>query len=232
MPAVTLFACDFLPIIPSSVYVPLLDRLLFRHAFRGDSARRYALDERPAFGDLDDRLLAELDLAGARRLLDLGCGPGTFARAAAARHPGLTVIAMDPSRDFAGAWDGPAAPNVHRVQGWGEAIPLADASVDVAMCLSSIRHVRDRARTLRELRRTVRDRLVIVELDPDADAARIAAHADALGGPTLRRRMFGPLVVKTAPPAPSIAELARAAGFTQVELRPDRIQPVYVMQLR
>jgi ubiquinone/menaquinone biosynthesis C-methylase UbiE len=213
------------------VYVRLLDRLLFRHAFEGGSARRYAHEERPAFGDLDERLLAQLDLDGAQRLLDLGCGPGTFARAAAARHPHLAVVAMDPSHDFASHWIG-AAPNVHVVQGWGEALPLADRSIDVAMCLSSIRHVRDRARTLSELRRTVRDRVVVVELDPDADAARIAKHADALGGSELRRRMFGPLIVKTAPPASAIAELARAAGFTQVSLRPDPIQPVYIMELR
>jgi ubiquinone/menaquinone biosynthesis C-methylase UbiE len=218
--------------LASPVYVPLLDRLLYRRAFEGGSARRYAQDERPAFGDLDERLLADLDLAGARRFLDLGCGPGTFARAVAAKHPELAVIAMEPSRDFAGAWNGSTAANIHVVQGWGEALPLADRSIDVAMCLSSIRHVRDRARTLRELRRTVRDRLIIVELDPEADAARIAAHAERLGGPALRRRMFGPLIVKTAPPASSIAELARAAGFTHVTLRPDPIQPVYIMELR
>jgi ubiquinone/menaquinone biosynthesis C-methylase UbiE len=208
----------------SRVYVPILDRLLYRHPFEGGSARRYEHDERPAFGDLDDRLLDDLapELAGAnRRLLDLGCGPATFARRAAARFPGLTVVAIDPSRDFA---------RRGVIRATGEALPLAGRSIDVAICLSSIRHVRDRARTLGELRRTVRGVAVIVELDPDADRRRIANHADRLGSPLLRH-LFAPLVLRTAPPAAAIVTLARDAGFALRDLRADPVQPVYIMEL-
>jgi ubiquinone/menaquinone biosynthesis C-methylase UbiE len=206
------------------VFVPILDRLLYRHPFEGGSARRYARDERPAFGDLDDRLLDALApelTGGAPRLLDLGCGPATFARRAAARFAALTIIAIDPSRDF-------ARPGVVRAA--GEALPLADRSIDVAICLSSIRHVRDRAATLRELRRVVRGLAVIVELDPGADHVRVATHADRLGSPILRR-VFGPLVLGTAPPAEAIATLAGEAGFALRALRADPIQPVYIMEL-
>ncbi len=205
------------------MYVQLLDRLLYRQPFEGGSARRYMYDARPAFGDLDDRLLDQLApaLGPGRRLLDLGCGPATLARRADARFADLTVIAIDPSRDFA---------RRGVIRAAGEALPLADRSIDVAICLSSIRHVHDRPRTLRELRRVVRGRLVIVELDPAADRPRIAAHADRLASPVLRR-VFGLLVVRTAPPAALIADLARAAGFTVGALRPDPVQPVYVMEL-
>ena len=205
------------------MFVPLLDRLLYRHPFEGESARRYARDERPAFGDLDDRLLYDLDreLTGARRVLDLGCGPASFTARARARYPALTVIAVDPSRDF-------ATRGVVRAS--GEALPLASQSIDLAICLSSIRHVRDRAVTLRELRRVVRGSLVIVELDPAADRTRIAAHAHHLGS-TVLRHAFGPLVCRTAPPAGAITELAVAAGFSQRSLRADPIQPVYIMEL-
>jgi ubiquinone/menaquinone biosynthesis C-methylase UbiE len=202
------------------VYVPLLDRLLYRHPFEGASARRYVRDERPAFGDLDDRLLDSLALDPTGRLLDLGCGPGTFARAAALRHPGLTIVAIEPSRDF-------VQPGMVRAR--GEDLPLADATIDLAVCLSSIRHVRDRRGTLRELRRVVRGRLVIVELDPAADRTRIAAHAGHL--PPMLRHVFGPLVVRTAPPAATIAALAKESGFTRCSLRADPIQPVFIMEL-
>ena len=210
------------------MFVPLLDRLLYRHPFEGGNARRYARDERPAFGDLDDRLLDRLapQLAadadgGPRRLLDLGCGPGTFVRRAAARFAQVQIVAIDPSREFA---------RRGVVRAAGEALPLADRSIDVAICLSSIRHVRDRAATLGELRRVVRGVLVIVELDPDADGARVANHADHLASPILRR-LFGPLVLRTAPPAAAITTLARQAGFALRALGSDPIQPVYIMEL-
>ena len=209
------------------MYVPLFDRLLFRHPFEGGSARRYEHDERPAFGDLDDRILDRLALAGRERLLDVGCGPGTFSRRAALRHPALTVIAADPSKDFARSDH--QGGRVCLVRAAGEALPLADRSIDVAICLSSIRHVRDRSRTFRELRHVVTGRLLIVELDPEASAERTHAHADHL--PPLLRAAFGPLVLRTAPPAAAIARIAIEAGFVQAALAPDPIQPVYVLEL-
>jgi len=209
------------------VYVPLLDRLLYRHPFEGRSARRYARDARPAFGDFDDRLLDALApaLDGAERLLDLGCGPGELARRAAARWPALQVIAIDPSRDFARRGARHCV-----VRAAGEALPLANRSIDVAICLSSIRHVGDRAAALGELRRVVRGALVIVELDPDADRARVAHHAARLGSAMLRR-LFGPLMLRTAPPAAAIAAQAVAAGFALRALKPDPVQPFYIMEL-
>ena len=204
------------------MYVTLFDRFLYRYPFEGASARRYATMERPAFGDLDERILDALALDRARSLLDLGCGPGAFADAARTRFPDLHVVAVDPSRDFA------SRPGFVRAA--GEALPLADRSIDVAVCLSSLRHVKDREQTLRELRRVVRDRLLVVELDPAADRARIANHADHLGSAVLRHA-FGPLVVRTAPPAETMQELAEAAGWQLRSLAPDPVQPVYLMEL-
>lgn len=211
------------------MYVRLLDSLLYRHPFEGGSARRYARDERPAFGDLDDRLLDRMALTGKERLLDLGCGPGTFSRCAALRHPGLRVFAIDPSRDFARTTDD-GCEQLATVRAAGEDLPLADRSIDVAICLSSIRHVRDRARTFRELRRVVRGKLMIVELDPAASPERLHAHADHLRSAILRKA-FGPLVLRTAPPAEAIAAIAVEAGFTQLVLEPDPVQPVYLLEL-
>jgi SAM-dependent methyltransferase len=202
-----------------------LDRMLYAHPFEGRTARRYASDERPAFGDLDDRLLESWAdrIERSRTLLEVGCGPATFARRAVARFPHLHVIAVDPSRDFARHHA-----SIHVARARGEALPLATGSVDAAICLSSIRHVQDRARTLRELRRVAR-RLWIVELDPAASRARIATHAGQLGS-SLLRHAFGPLVVRTAPKVEQIAADARAAGFTQVTHRADPIQPVYIVE--
>lgn len=200
-----------------------LDPWLFRGPFRSAVAARYATRQRQAFGDLDARVIARLgealDRPGAR-LLDLGAGGGAFAAAVAARHPRCLVIGVEPSR--AAAW-----PGVVRAR--AEALPLADRAVDVAVAISVIRHVVDRAAALRELRRVVRARVLIVELDPEAPAARVAAHARRL--PRWQRRAFGPLIVRTAPRAAHIAQLAEAAGFRVVAREPDPHQPVYWLDL-
>ena len=208
-----------------------LDPWLYRHPFEGPSAARYARAERPAFGDLDDRLCehARGDLAGARVLLDVGAGPGTFVATAAARFPALRVLAVEPSRDFVRMLArGPATP----LRACAEALPVPDASIDVAFSVSSIRHVGDRAAALAELRRVVRPggAAWIVELDPAADRARIHAHASRLGSPVLRAA-FAPLVVRTAPPAATIARIARTAGWNEIAIDDDPVQPVYRMRL-
>lgn len=207
-----------------------LDRWLFRHPFEGASARRYATLERPAFGDLDDRLIDawQPELRSARRALDVGAGPATLPARLTLRHPGLALACVEPSRALARPRSGFAT-----VRALAEALPFADACFDVAWCLSSIRHVHDRGATLRELRRVVRPHgtLWLVELDPDADRARCDAHARALGTPALRWA-FRPLVVRTGPTAAEIARTATAAGWQVGSTLSDPIQPVYVMTLR
>ena len=210
----------------ASVVTSWLDRVLLRAPFEGGSARRYADQERRAFGDFDERVLGGWTaLRGAKVLLDLGFGPGAFAHKARARYPHLSVIAVDPSREFARRHVG-----LHVIRASGEALPLRDGACDAAICLSSLRHVRDRAATLRELRRVVAGSMLVIELDPAADARRIATHAAGITSPVLRRA-FGPLVVKTAPHRSTIETLAVAAGWRVHARRDDEVQPVYIVEL-
>ncbi len=208
-----------------------LDPWLYRRPFTGRSARRYALVERPGFGDLDQRLCRAWrdDLAGARRVLDLGAGPGTVAATLAAELPGVLVIEIEPSPDFTPAWKAGVAV---RLRARAEALPLSTASVDAAVSVSAIRHVADRGLALAELRRVVRPGGValIVELDPEAPPARIAAHARGVRS-WVMGAMFGPLVVATAPPADVVAEAARRAGWQHVARRDDAVQPIYELRL-
>ncbi|MCE9576473.1 MAG: class I SAM-dependent methyltransferase [Deltaproteobacteria bacterium] len=207
-----------------------LDRWLFRHPFEGASARRYAAQERPAFGDLDDRLIDDWapELRAARRAVDVGAGPATLPTRLVERHPALSITCVEPSRDLARR-----RPGFATVRAVAEDLPFRDGQFDVAWCLSSIRHVRDRQRTFSELRRVIRPggTLWIVELDPDADRTRCNQHARGLGSPALRLA-FRPLVVRTAPTAGEIAALAVAAGWRVTETRADRLQPVYIITLR
>ena len=203
-----------------------LDRVLLRAPFEGGGARRYADEERPAFGDFDDRVIdGWAALHGAKYLLDLGFGPGAFAHRARARFPHLQVFAVDPSRDYARRHVG-----LHVIRASGEELPLRDGACDAAICLSSLRHVRDRAATLRELRRVVAGSLLVIELDPAADERRIATHAAGITSP-IYRAAFGPLVVKTAPHRSTIETLAVEAGWRVQSRRDDEVQPVYIVEL-
>lgn len=203
-----------------------LDGWLYRRPFTGASARRYARRERPAFGDLDARLVARwrADLAGARVIVDVGAGPGTVGTALRAAYPAARVIDVEPSPDF--------APRRDRLRARAEALPLATGAVDAAVSVSAIRHVRDRRAALAELRRVVRPGGVtwLIELDPEAPRARVRTHARGLRSPWLTAA-FGPLVVATAPTAAQIADDARAAGWREARREDDPIQPVYLLRL-
>lgn len=208
-----------------------LDPWLYRYPFEGGSARRYATLERRGFGDLDERLLTQWhpELAGAERFLDVGCGPATLSTLIASRYSHLQIIGAEPSREYTREH----RRDVSLLRARAEALPLATHSIDVAACISSIRHVRDRLAGLRELRRVVRPggTAFIVELDPLADSARAQEHANKLGARILALA-FAPLVLATGPTGETIMQTAREAGWRTVDRSDDPQQPVYVLRLR
>lgn len=206
-----------------------LDPVVARRPFEGRAARRYRVAERPAFGDLDERLLERLaiELPSARRFLDVGAGTGTLARRVAERWPELQVVAVEPSATFTRE---PRA--VPTLRARCEALPLATATVDVALCLSSLRHARDRRVALAELRRVVRPggAVWIVELDPAADRDRSERHRRGFRS-LVARLAFDPFVLRSGPRSDEIAGLARAAGFVPGPAQPDPLQPFFSMRL-
>jgi ubiquinone/menaquinone biosynthesis C-methylase UbiE len=199
----------------------VLDGVFLRTPFEQGQAERYAR-QRPAFGDLDERLADGLApvLARARTVLDLGSGAGELARCLAARHPSLHVVTVDASHAFS-----------PRLRARAEALPLAAASVDVAICLSSLRHARDRKVALRELRRVVvaGGTALVVEMDPDADAARRERHLAAM--PTFVSRASFRLGLAIAPPIADLAATARDAGWSSARIEPDPLQPLALLWL-
>ena len=83
-----------------------------------------------------------------RTVLDVGGGPGYFARSftsAGARYVGVEVDA---------AADTPV--QSHAVRGSGTALPFGTAAIDVAYCSNVLEHVRDGAKMLDELVRVTR----------------------------------------------------------------------------
>jgi ArsR family transcriptional regulator len=113
-----------------------------------------------------DGLLAALDPAWT--IADLGCGTG---RTAAALAPFVReVIAVDASAEMLTAARErlQATPNVDVREGALEALPIADASVDVALLVLVLHHLGDPAAALREARRVLvpGGRVLVIDMQP------------------------------------------------------------------
>jgi ubiquinone/menaquinone biosynthesis C-methylase UbiE len=128
-------------------------------------ARRYERYWAPVIGPTALRILdvaapwLAADGAGAT-VLDVGAGTGTLSRAAAARWPHVQVIALDPASEMlalaAVHLRADGAHDARVVVAGAEAMPLASASVDVAISSFVMQLVPDRPAALREIRRVLR----------------------------------------------------------------------------
>lgn len=111
------------------------------------------------------RLLDEIDTAvraGARRLLDVGCGTGAMAAAAAMRWPTVTIHGVDPSSGMLAIAQRETAAlppalraRVRLTQASAERLPFDAGSFDLAVSAFVLQLVPSRFRALREMRRVL-----------------------------------------------------------------------------
>jgi len=87
-------------------------------------------------------------------VLDVGCGTGRLLRAARDRWPDARLVGVDPSEGMVEAGRSLTPAELH-VAG-AEAIPLPDASVDLAFSTIAFHHWADPSRGLREVARVLR----------------------------------------------------------------------------
>ncbi|WP_405822050.1 class I SAM-dependent methyltransferase [Streptomyces sp. NBC_01390] len=123
-------------------------------------------------------------LAGVRgggRVVDVGCGNGTYLQRLRAERPGLSLLGLDLSPGILATVPGPVAvADVTR-------LPLATGSVDAALAMHMLYHVPDIPQAVRELSRVVApDGLVIVSTNGADDKAELddlfhRAASDVLG---------------------------------------------------
>lgn len=130
------------------------------------------------------------------RIVDIGCGPGTAARAGARR--GAEVVGVDPgaSMRFVARLRDPLR-RVRLVAGTAEALPLGNGEASVAWTLASVHHWPDVDGAIAEVRRVLAPggRFVAVERQVPPGAEGMASHG------------------WRAPQAESFARRCRAAGF-------------------
>ena len=88
-------------------------------------------------------------------ILDVGCGTGRLLRRAYRYWPEAQLIGVDPANGMI-EWAKLLTPNATFFTGMGEALPLQDASVDLALSTTSFHHWQDQAAGIREIARVLR----------------------------------------------------------------------------
>lgn len=109
----------------------------------------------------DPRIAARLDaaLGPPAPLLNLGAGTGNY------EPEDRWVVAVEPSVEMIRQRPARAAPAVRAV---AQALPFADGAFEAGLAVLTVHHWPDPVTGLRELRRVVRGRIVILTFDPAA----------------------------------------------------------------
>jgi arsenite methyltransferase len=159
---------------------------------------------------------AALEARPGERILDAGCGPGFFVAELLDRigpEGFVTGVDVSPQMLAAAADRCAESENVALRQGEVTALPVADASVDAALCVQVLEYVADATAGLAELRRAVRPGGRVVVWDVDwATVSWYSAH------PARMRRVLaawdGHLVHPALPQ--TLAARMREAGLDEV----------------
>jgi ubiquinone/menaquinone biosynthesis C-methylase UbiE len=172
-------------------------------------ARMEARAKDPRFVEMRGAYLDSLDLASARTFLDLGCGTGLDARAAA-RHPafkgvatGVDVSDVMVEAGIRFALDEGIADRVFLRTGDAEKTGLPDASFDVIVMHTLVSHVKDPGAVMSEASRLLspRGRLLVFDADFDSIAFAYpdAAVARAVEASLLETFVANPRVMRELP---------------------------------
>jgi ubiquinone/menaquinone biosynthesis C-methylase UbiE len=193
--------------------------------YGGGPAANYERYFVPAIGaPLGHDLIELAELRPGEDVVDVACGTGVVTRLAAQRigdggaaagvdvNPGMLQVARSVAGDTAIEWHEASA----------EALPLGDATFDVALCQMGLQFFPDRPGALREMRRVVRPGGRIILNVPGPTPPPLAVLEQAL------RRHIGPAAggfvatVFSLHDTDEVRTLLEGAGFTEVQARSQR----------
>lgn len=110
-------------------------------------------------------VLSHLGNVSGKRVADVGCGKGRFARIVAERNPGADVIALDLAETMLRSADA----DLLRCAASMTAIPIATGACDAAYATESLEHAVDIETAIAELCRIVKPNGRILIIDKNAE---------------------------------------------------------------
>ncbi|PHQ40251.1 SAM-dependent methyltransferase [Halorubrum persicum] len=120
--------------------------------------------------------LADLELAGRRRVLDVGCGTGELTRVLDAEAPpDATVIGVDADPDLLRV--AREETGLPYVAGDATRLPVPDGAVDLAVCQALLINLPEPTAAVRELARVSSD--LVAAIEPDNAAVTVTSTVDA-----------------------------------------------------
>lgn len=198
--------------------------------FHGTQSEAYETYLVPAiFGPMAGDLIDRAGLRPGERVIDVACGTGIVARAAASRvgpSGRVTGIDLNPSMlSVAARASRGSTPAIEWIEARAEAVPFGEESFDILLCQQGLQFFPDRLAALREMRRLLApDGRMLVSVWHDIGPG-FAALATALGrnisaeaGGALAR---GPASLRDGA---ELSALVKAAGFTDVSLETVTVQ--------
>lgn len=184
-------------------------------------ARAYEALHVPAlFAQWCPRLLDAASVTAGQRVLDVACGTGVLARAAAARvGPSGRVSGVDPGIGML-AVARELAPGVEWTEGVAESLPYPDEAFDAVVSQFGLMFVRDRARAVGEMHRVLRpdgELAVAVwdSLERSGAYPQLVSLLERRAGPAAADALRAPFVLGDAD---ALVALFEAGGLVSVRV--------------
>lgn len=169
------------------------------------------------FNRVHDGLIAQAELDGDQRVLEIGCGPGNLSVRAKRAHPSISVVGSDPDPLALRRAQRKAArlTGIRFEHGYAQRLPYADGEFDRVLSSMMLHHLDAEAKpaAAAEVFRVLRPggRLHVVDM---------GGHMTAHDGLSARLTLHSPMAAGNLGDA--IPELLRAAGFDCDEIASHR----------
>lgn len=191
--------------------------------YGGSAPENYEKYFVPAIGGpLAEDLVALASIRPGERVLDVACGTGVVTRLVANRvGPSGTVAGLDLNPGMLAV--ARARSSKGRAIDWyetsAEAMPLPDASFDVALCQMGLQFIPDKVQALKEMRRVVGPKGRVVLNFPGPVPELFAIFADGLARYINAKSRGFVEVVFSLHDAAALRDLMRQAGFGSIQIK-------------